>query len=207
MNIGTWIIINLDKRPEKEETTRTQLINAGVTQTKIVRLSATAEKQGHLGCSISHVRALQWAFVQPHEWIAVVEDDFQWRDPEIALSEIDAIMKANEVNDMFDVLMGDVRHVLPPIQMTVHPELKLSYVQRGTLSGMYAIRRSFIPALLNVLARGVCAMKLGGSPSQFTIDQVWKDIQHQSQRFCCTEPLLGRQVSTWSDTDHVPVVN
>lgn len=200
--VGLWIYINLDSRPEKDVLVRQELRKAGIPDSSILRLSAIAEKQGHLGCTRSHTRILRWAMQQAYEWVAVVEDDFRWRCAETAVADIEVLLQRNATENLFDVLLGDAFHYKPPLPIPEHSDVGLHYAQCASLTSMYIIRTSFIPTLLDVWARGECAMKWGGLASIHTVDQTWKPMQIRDQRMCCTEPLLGYQAAGWSDTDH-----
>lgn len=200
MEVGLWIYINLDFRTERNVQIQDQLHKSGIDPSKIVRLSATAMKNGHLGCTMSHIRALKWALTTHVEWIAVLEDDFMWNDHVTALCSIDNILKANMTDNMFDVLVGHVNPIVPNVPESRYPHLHLSRVISADATSMYIIRRSYIPVLLEAWARGACAMMLGGSPISYTVDKTWQPLQREMGRFYATIPYLGKQVSNNSDT-------
>ena len=67
------IYINLDKRTDRNEQILGEL---KYFTTRYNRLSATQNQKGYLGCSMSHIRSLEYAINNNLDNMIVLEDDF-----------------------------------------------------------------------------------------------------------------------------------
>ena len=75
------VYINLDTRPDRRREVEAALGSLPY-RVPIHRIAATAHEQnGHIGCGISHIEALEWARAQGLEEVLIVEDDFALATP------------------------------------------------------------------------------------------------------------------------------
>jgi hypothetical protein len=86
--------INLEHRLDRKEEILGEMSRIGFPMEKVERIDAVYDKdRGHLGCSKSHIKTLERFIASGHSNCIVLEDDFEFVNPETALVKI---------NDVFD---------------------------------------------------------------------------------------------------------
>jgi GR25 family glycosyltransferase involved in LPS biosynthesis len=72
------IYINLDKRVDRDNEIKVEFNRLEIPADKITRLTAIENKVGAIGCTMSHIRALQ--MIQNNTWerVLILEDDFMF---------------------------------------------------------------------------------------------------------------------------------
>ena len=74
------LYINLDKRKDRRKAFEAAMAAQGIANTSYVRISATVDKNGAIGCLISHINALKYAAKHlKGENVIVFEDDVVFR--------------------------------------------------------------------------------------------------------------------------------
>ena len=167
----------------------------------IGRYPATYHNNGSLGCSLSHLKCLQFLYIKTKTpYVAVFEDDFTITNTRYFLDFTRNFEKIKNNND-WDL-----------ITLTPHKNSKTiksdgNYTKHGfkriqdtqTMTG-YIIKREFIPVLIQCLKLGVNSMKAGKTIHTFTCDQVWKRLQG-NHVFICYNKQFASQLPGWSDID------
>ena len=154
--------ISLQTRPDR---TRQFLIEASKFKFRPIRIFATTHDKPFMGCTKSHIRALEKSLIYKWEWIFIFEDDFQFKlDPWPTINE-------------FKQTRGNV------LMLQVNP-LKLGKskgsfktVLRGLSTAGYMVRYSYIPKLLknfrsslmNEIPLDVGMLKLQNDKTWFTV--------------------------------------
>lgn len=72
------IYINLEDRTDRRQEIEQELKNANVPAHKILRLNAIRDSPGHVGCSKSHILALEMAMKNGWKNVLILEDDAMW---------------------------------------------------------------------------------------------------------------------------------
>ena len=111
--IDATIYINLDHRHDRNKAIKQELRAHEISP--FHRISATLDERcGHLGCTRSHIRALQLAQSKGWQRVLVLEDDFKWRVPrERALHMVSTFLHRYQHN--WDVLLRLAK--APPTRM------------------------------------------------------------------------------------------
>ena len=188
--------INLDRRTDRKGEFLDGMRAVGFPGAKLVRVAAVdMPGRGDLGCSRSHIKALELFLASPHRTCAVFEDDFSWTQgaPAAALEHL------SEDNVAFDVCMLSSNTVAA--EPTPYPYLK-RVSEAQTASG-YMVSRPFAAALLRNFREGSDLLEKSyeaGAPNgpDYAIDQYWKRLQPGSDWYVF-EPRLGKQRSSYSD--------
>ncbi|VDZ85669.1 glycosyltransferase family 25 protein [Kluyvera intermedia] len=78
--IDKVIFINLNHRKDRRVRMSRHLKKMGVEKEKIVRLEAIEHTPGFIGCTLSHIAALELA--QQNKWqrVLILEDDFSFNE-------------------------------------------------------------------------------------------------------------------------------
>ena len=204
--IDAVLYINLDARVDRRTHIEKELATTGIDPTRIHRIPAIYEPLcGHLGCALSHVKALE--LIQEKGWATtlILEDDFQFK---IGPEEFDLIL-AEPV--AWDVLLlakgwGEVEPATA----------RLNRVKWCTTTSGYVIRRPYVETLLANFRDAVVGIRkqmvahaencaVEGTPvtklirDVWAIDQTWRKLQ-KTDAFYITEPIAGKQSPFTSDT-------
>uniref|UniRef100_A0A6C0ENS4 Glycosyltransferase n=1 Tax=viral metagenome TaxID=1070528 RepID=A0A6C0ENS4_9ZZZZ len=75
------IYINLSHRIDRKQQIESELLKVFPPE-KIQRFDAIKHEKGGIGCSMSHIGALELAIQNNWKNVLIVEDDLQWRNPE-----------------------------------------------------------------------------------------------------------------------------
>jgi GR25 family glycosyltransferase involved in LPS biosynthesis len=186
--------INLDHRADRNDHLVNELDKINYPKEKIEKISAIYEKEkGHLGCSKSHILALQKFIESPHETCIILEDDFEFIvPPEEAIQMINNLFE-NKID--FDVCMLAIN----PIDIQSTEYLFLNKVNSGQTTSGYIVSKKFALILLENYMKG--SIKLEESYMKhykYAIDQYWKHIQPQN-KFYVFNPVIGKQSASFSN--------
>ena len=76
-HIEKVVYINLAHRTDRNEQVESELLKVFPSE-KIVRFDAIKHEQGGIGCSMSHIGALELAIQNNWKNVLIVEDDMEW---------------------------------------------------------------------------------------------------------------------------------
>jgi len=193
--IDAYLYINLAHREDRRKHIETQLQLAKVPIDRIQRIDAVYKKDlGILGCVESHIRTLELAATHPEwEWIAILEDDFTFRDPVGFQDKIASVLQ-NAKPDILMLAQGiEELNVSPTRILDV---MKVTFAK--TTSG-YIIHHSYIPVLLSNFKESRDLLEKAGKwIKEYCLDVYWKHIQKGGQWYAFT-PSIGYQYPSYSD--------
>jgi hypothetical protein len=198
--------INLDHRTDRREEIEKVLDDLSCPSEKRERISAVQHSQfGTLGCTKSHIMALEKFIESGLEICLILEDDFIYEDPERFNKLIQYIFE-NKVQ--FDLIQLSYNHNGLQSSETEHSLLRKVH-KSGTISGIL-VHRDFAPKLLANYKEGHALLleyvaKHGCLIHDLIVDVYWQRLQPQSMWFCFS-PRLGYQRESYSDIEQ-KVVN
>lgn len=173
--------INLDHRQDRRVQIEKELECFDCEKIRI-----SAYKQGAVGCTLSHIKALESFIESGHEECIIFEDDFMFiRDPK----------EFQFPNVSWDVLMlsANVLKIEP-----YNDEVE-KVINAQTTSG-YAVHKNFAHILLKNYKEGCELFKMSKNPHLHAIDSYFKILQPHSNWFIC-KPKFGIQRPSWSDIE------
>lgn len=191
--------INLKHRPDRDAQIRKEIQKLGLLD-KTTRIEGVYEKgRGHLGCSQSHIMALEQFLQSPHQNCIIFEDDFQFRGdhPTPALNQV------FEQGVEYDVIMLSAG-------WTTAEKSQYDFLKKSTCTTTasgYLVNRKFAPRLLENFREGVRLLedaynrgsKIDGTgDALYAIDQYWCRLQGVSNWYIM-DPVLGEQSGSRSD--------
>ena len=190
--IDAVLYINLEHRVDRNEHIQEELRRAGVPGDKIVRINATLRLNGAMGCTMSHIKALEYVLKHP-EWnhILVLEDDFQFRS--LPAASISALMGIDPEMDVGLLSYNPASFESVP---TTHP-LVHRVMCAHTISS-YIVRQGYVPVLLRNFRDGLLLMEQNGLSSANCLDVYWTQLQPLG-RWYALVPALGYQMESFSD--------
>jgi hypothetical protein len=184
--------INLDHRTDRNAVFLREIEKLNLPKDKIKRISGVYLKdKGHVGCSKSHILAMEDFIANNYRNCIVFEDDFMFVQPVSTVVEM-----LNKMESIpFDVCMLSANE--RKTKQTEFPFLK-KVVECWTASG-YMVNQSFAPQLLSNFKDG-CKMLEENyrDEAKYCIDQYWKRLQPFSKWYLF-EPKLGKQRPSYSD--------
>ncbi len=215
------VVINLAHRRDRWADTMRELESLGIPPGRIERLDATHISPGYIGCTHSHLRALNRARAEGWPNVLILEDDFKCT---VGSRELVRRLKKffREVPE-YDVLMLGYRETYTTPQLlrgraAVRPwKAGRGGVQRakGTSAstGAYLVHKRFYGALISRFSAALALskkdpMKHGKGGGRYACDQFWKPLQTRSEWFQA-EPRLAIQRPSYSDImrEHVAYGN
>jgi GR25 family glycosyltransferase involved in LPS biosynthesis len=192
--------INLDHRPDRKEEITSQINKIGLLS-KTTRIPGVYEKgRGHLGCSKSHIIAMEHFVNSNYKNCIIFEDDFKFIDnTEIVKKQFYQLFSSGIDYDVVLLAIG---------QST--SDYKNSFLKKSictTTTSGYLVNKKFAIRLLQNFKEGVRLLESAynrGSKIDSTqdyvyaIDQYWCKLQ-SSSNFYIFEPVLGKQSGSKSD--------
>ena len=184
------IYINLDYRVDRNIQISRELKSFN---TNYNRLSATYNEKGYLGCTMSHIRSLEYAIENKLNNIIIFEDDFKFtRNKNLVSGEIMLFM--NTVED-WDVLL-----------LASNEEKREQYnnivdkVTNAQTTSAYLVNKNYYQKLLNHFKIGYNFLEKTDISNKYAIDQYWKLLQETDNWFILRHKA-GVQRESYSDID------
>jgi len=194
--------INLDHRQDRKEQFLQEMAMAGISEEKIVRIPGIYyENRGDLGCSQSHVKAMELYANSSHKTGIIFEDDFQF------------VLNKEQIDDQFrrffeksvdyDVCLLAGNLFGNPLISIEGCDFIKTITKASTTSG-FMVAKQFAPALLQNFKEGADNLfhnyEKGQVSERFEnmIDTYWRKLQ-PSGRWIMFQPKLGMQRASWSD--------
>jgi len=190
--------INLDYRIDRKDNFLKWILKSGFPLNKTHRISALYNNKGYIGCTMSHIKALETFINSNHKNCIIFEDDYEPLDVYNYWNNIKKI-KDNEVE--FNIILLSYNDSELQISDSKHDFLK-NVLFTYTASG-YLINKDFAYVLLENFKEclTLCLEEekiTNRNTEQYCIDVYWKKLMKQ-YLFYCFYPRLGKQIESFSD--------
>jgi hypothetical protein len=169
------LYINLDSRTDRKEKIEKVLRNFSYE-----RITAIQHKIGSIGCSMSHIYALEYAIKNNWDNVLIMEDDMEWNNFYINYPKLLTLMK-----NPYDVI------VLGGILVSYNSETSELYKCNST--GAYLVGRHYYQTLLQNFKEGLgkllyeinkpIKIRGVGQKNYLTIDTYWHKLQKRDNWF------------------------
>lgn len=197
MNLLKHVLyINLENRPDRNEHVKRELAKFGVSAT---RMNAVKTKSGAVGCSMSHIKCLEYAKTNNYEHVFVCEDDITFLNPSLLLDNIRKMETNTDID--WDVLIIGGNNS-PPYEKITDYCIRVSNNQ--TTTG-YIVKSHYYDTLIANIKESVSQL-LNNTENkrQYAIDMYWKRLQ-QSGRWYMIVPPTVIQYEDYSDIEQCVV--
>jgi GR25 family glycosyltransferase involved in LPS biosynthesis len=191
--------INLEHRTDRKEHMEKWLQETLVPESKIERIDAVYNKEkGYIGCTQSHIKALETFLESDHNVCCIFEDDYTPIDTMTFWLFISRIF-IKQIN--FDLIQLSYNGLVST--NTEYPYL-VNPTHAQTSSG-YLITREFAPKLLENFKESL-ALALeyekehGSKNGQYALDMYWDKLMSISKWYVHI-PRLGYQIDSYSDVE------
>lgn len=190
-DIKNIFYINLDTRPDRKTHFENQM---KMLKWSAQRFNAIKNKNGAIGCSLSHLALLIYAKQNNLDHILIMEDDIMFLNPYTFVDNLNKFLQ-KEIN--FDILliagnnMGDYQRIDENC-------IKVSKCQ--TTTG-YLVKNNYYDKLINNIQTGISLLlKYPKMRDFYAIDQYWASLQ-QSDNWYLLTPLTVTQKPDYSDIE------
>jgi GR25 family glycosyltransferase involved in LPS biosynthesis len=191
-NINHILYINLESRGDRKIHVEKQLKSIGLRGN---RFNAIKLLNGAIGCSMSHLRCLQFAKEQRWDHLLIVEDDIDFLNPKLFKTQFNKFL--NNQKDWDVVLLAG--NNLPPYEETAEYCIKVSRCQTTT---SYMVKSHYYDTLINNIRAGISLlMKEPNNHRVYAIDKFWFQLQQRDKWYLIT-PLSVVQRQDYSDIEN-----
>ena len=200
-NIDVIFYINLESRTDRNAHFLSEIPKLCTDSSKIVRIDAVYHPLGMLGCSLSHIKALE-LFESNPSWntCMILEDDFTLRNDSITANnaQLSSFFKEFPNWDMLTLAFNPATIKLEPI----HNSHVVKVLETWTTSG-YCVTKSFLPKLKqNFIESATFLYNSGKITHEYALDVYWNRLQPNVNWYAIT-PSIGYQYASYSDINHV----
>jgi len=200
-SIDVIFYINLSHRTDRKDHFLSEIKKLCLDETKIVRIDATHHTVGCIGCTKSHITAMETFQTNP-EWktCIIFEDDFTFHSDNVEENN-QRIRTAITAFPEWDVISMAYNHTDNfRYSHTSEPSIK-KIITHQTASA-YCVTKKFVPTIHTIFIEayeGLC--KEGRKVHHFCHDIYWNRIQAHSNWYCVF-PALGYQYANHSDIEN-----
>ena len=200
-HIDTIYYINLDHRTDRNKEFLDCMNDLHVSSEKIKRIPAIYEPNiGALGCTKSHILALETFIASGANICMIFEDDFICKNKQTFWTDI---LKIFETGLKFDVVQLSYNHLYMPelfyqVRDTEFDFLKK--VNKTICASSYIITKEFAPKLLENFKESCKLLSDFGFSNNkaYVLDVYWHNIQPKANWYLIS-PSIGYQRGSYSD--------
>jgi hypothetical protein len=189
--------INLADREDRKISITNELKKLGLNDNKITRIEAVYEKgRGHLGCTKSHIKAIEMFLQSGKRNCIVFEDDFKFKQTLDFIKE--KFFKLFNYSPDYDVCMLSTGW---ESSKKIKDKDYLKKSDCTTTASAYLVTRNFAPRLLENFKEGLVLLEQaynrgskidGTGDAWYALDQYWCKL-HSVSNWYIFDPVLGSQ--------------
>ena len=186
------IYINLDKRIDRKEHILNELKKIGVEDAK--RFKAIELENGAVGCSMSHLKCLEFAKKENYEMVFICEDDIQFLHPDMFLTQLKLFLDSSFLK--WDNVIVAGNNMIPYIPIS---DFCIKVFNCQTTSG-YIVKKSYYDKLIQNYKEGIQKLLKDPSNNDYKIDKYWFKLQREDNWYLII-PLSIVQKEDYSDIE------
>jgi len=199
--IDVIIYINLDHRTDRNEHIINEIKKIDPTLSKTHRLTAEyVPTNGALGCSLSHVKAIEWCFEHP-EWTRclILEDDFTFvsSDSSECNKQVAELCSSCPNFDMLLLAFGNDDFISEPTSIS-----HINRVYSSQTTSGYIAHKNYMGIILNNFRISSDILRNRGRCHEGCLDQYWKRLMPQGNWYAY-HTRIGYQYANYSDIENV----
>jgi glycosyl transferase family 25 len=183
--------INLDSRPDRNEHVKKELDKIGITNPE--RFKAIKLENGALGCSMSHLKCVEFAKNKNYESVFICEDDIEFLDPSLFLKQVQSFLDSN-IN--WDVIIVAGNNMIP---YTPVNNCCIKVMRCQTTTG-YIVKNTYYDKLIQNYKDGIQRLLKEPTNNDFKIDKYWFKLQRDDNWYLII-PLTVVQKEDYSDIE------
>ena len=183
--------INLACRTDRNTHVQSELKKIGVNNPE--RFNAIKLEDGALGCSMSHLKCIELAKKNNYEYIFICEDDIEFLNPELFLTQLQSFLKSAISWDVILVAGNNMLPYLPANDTCI----KILICQ--TTTG-YIVMREYYDTLIDNYKTGIKNLLKEPFNNEYKIDKYWFKLQRKDNWYLII-PLTIIQREDYSDIE------
>lgn len=194
MNDLIYYYINLEKRIDRKQHLINQFIKFNIDRYE--RINAIHHIIGHIGCTLSHIVAIEKFIQSDYNYAIILEDDFEFIiSTEQYYNLLEKLYSSNlEWNIV--LLSANIMKSKP------YNDFLQTCIEAQTTSG-YIVSKPFAKTLLQNYREGLdLYLSENGKQQLHSIDQYWKKLQGENSNWFIFNPKCGRQMRSFSDIEN-----
>jgi len=191
--------INLATATDRREEIERELLKVLPDLSKVRRIEAVRHELGSLGCSLSHIKALEHFIASGLETCLVLEDDFTFK-----LSKVETF----DIMNRFWTLRIKWDVVLLGCDMKSHEESSVDFLLRtkkANSTASYIVGSKYAPTLLANFQEGATKVaEAGKRVPKYALDMYWHRLM-ANDKWYTFAPIIGHQrdhISTTGKGQH-----
>lgn len=174
--------INLESRPDRREQIEQELSVMGINAQ---RFNAIYTTNGAIGCTMSHLKLLNYAIHENYSHLLILEDDIQFLEPEIFKTNFNKFLELHENN--WDVIIFSGNNVPPYISVD---ETCIKVIHCQTTTG-YLVNGHYLQKLRDNIKEGLEKLiKFPQMHRHFAIDKYWFQLQEIDNWYLIIPPTV-----------------
>jgi hypothetical protein len=191
------VYINLEQRTDRREHFETHVKNHAFFE-GIERMPAIENKDGAIGCGLSHIKALRLCDKFDEPYVVIMEDDFTIIQEEHLDKFVCDFEKIKESTDWQII-------VLTPRGITISGTAEMATAdfkrikENQTTTG-YIVKKEMIPVLTHNIKEAIELQIKGADKNVSSIDQYWKRLQLEYPFYYYSHIYAG-QLPGWSNIE------
>jgi glycosyl transferase, family 25 len=186
------LYINLLHREDRKIHVENELNKIGIVNAE--RFNAVKLTNGALGCSMSHLRCIQYAKQNGWDNVLVVEDDITFLDPELFKSQLKLFLEWHD--DNWDMLLISGNNMLP----YVHKDASCIKILNCLTTTGYLVKKDYYDTLIENYKEGIEKLLKEPTNKSYTIDRYWMELQRKHNWYLLV-PLSVIQREDYSDIE------
>jgi len=179
------IYINLEYRTDRKQQVETELRKVFPPE-KIVRLNAIKDEKGGIGCSKSHIAALELAIENNWKNVLIVEDDLEWRNIRSGTNVFNSLVK-----NTWDVILLSGHFV--------KYDAKTYKLHHCTGRTAYVVSNHYYQTLLSNYKEALSNL-IQHYTEKYRGDVFWQRL-HRQDNWCIVMPQMCKQRPSYSDIE------
>jgi len=183
--------INLDSRTDRNTHVQEQLKKIGVNNPE--RFNAIKLEDGALGCSMSHLKCIELAKKNNYEYVFICEDDIEFLDPELFLTQLQSFLKSAI---SWNVVLVAGNNMLPYLPAN---DTCIKILNCQTTTG-YIVKREYYDTLIDNYKTGIKNLLKEPFNNEYKIDKYWFKLQRKDNWYLII-PLTIVQREDYSDIE------
>ena len=198
-SINKIYYINLQHRHDRKETFINWITDSGFPLEKVERIDAIYnDSKGYIGCTMSHIKAIETFMDSKHEVCIIYEDDYVPLDGKNYWNNVTKIFETDIKFDAMLLSYNDSELSIVDTKYDFIKRVLFTYTASG-----YMIRRDFAPIILQNFKEclRLCIEEEAitkRNTETYCIDVYWRKLIKEYE-FYCFYPRLGRQMESYSD--------
>ena len=164
--------INLEERTDRKKQVEGELNKLGW---EYERFNAIKNKNGRIGCSMSHLKLLQMAKEKDLEYVVIIEDDIQFLKPKYYSEKLQEYLEKSEDHDVF-VIAGNLRRPIKKLDGQLY-QIYTCWTTTG-----YIVKNHYYDKMIENIKEGIVnLMKEPEKHYLYAIDAYWQKLQKEGK--------------------------